>query len=188
MAKSKPLPPVQELRKRYSYDPITGVLTSLYTGQPIKAQHTDGYLYVRFGGHSYLAHRVIWKLMTGQEPPDELDHAKGQKANNRWRHLRRGDAQRERPQRRRATAQQEPVEGCHQPVQPETVAPLATKRGSKSATDASTLAAPGRLKKPTLCIARAPISISAPLLIMAKYSPQPGVTIACASALPSSTL
>ena len=88
MPKSKHLPPLDELKKRYSYDPMTGVLTSLHTGQPITARHPDGYLYVHFGGRSYLAHRIIWKLMTGKEPPDELDHAKGQKAENRWRHLR----------------------------------------------------------------------------------------------------
>jgi HNH endonuclease len=88
VSKSKPIPSVEELRKRYSYDPVTGVLTSLHTGKPITAKHPDGYIYLKFGGQAYLAHRIIWKLITGQEPPDELDHAKGEKANNRWRHLR----------------------------------------------------------------------------------------------------
>lgn len=90
MSKSKPIPSVEELRKHYRYDPETGVLTSLRTGKPITARHPEGYLVVRpvKGGRAYLAHRVIWKLQTGQEPPDELDHAKGQKANNRWPQLR----------------------------------------------------------------------------------------------------
>jgi hypothetical protein len=86
MLKSKPIPSVEFLRERYAYDPATGVLTSRLSGRPVGHKHSEGYIVVRLRKHdpSYLAHRVIWKMMTGQEPPDELDHENGDKADNRW--------------------------------------------------------------------------------------------------------
>ncbi|GAA0586584.1 HNH endonuclease [Halomonas salifodinae] len=36
------------------------------------------------------AHRVIWKLMTAQEPPREIDHINGNTQDNRWANMRDG--------------------------------------------------------------------------------------------------
>jgi len=36
------------------------------------------------------AHRVVWKLVTGEEPPTEIDHIDGNGLNNRWDNLRDG--------------------------------------------------------------------------------------------------
>lgn len=43
----------------------------------------------RLDGVSYLAHRIIWKLVTGKEPPDVIDHRDRDGQNNRWRNLRK---------------------------------------------------------------------------------------------------
>jgi hypothetical protein len=34
------------------------------------------------------AHRVIWKMITGEEPPRIIDHSDRDKGNNRWSNLR----------------------------------------------------------------------------------------------------
>jgi HNH endonuclease len=36
----------------------------------------------------YLSHRIICKLMEREEPPDQIDHKDGSRANNRWSNLR----------------------------------------------------------------------------------------------------
>ena len=46
--------------------------------------HRRGAIYKK----AYLAHRVVWKLVTGKEPPDVIDHRDRNGQNNRWRNLR----------------------------------------------------------------------------------------------------
>jgi hypothetical protein len=49
----------------------------------------NGYIAVMIGdGNLCLAHRVIWKLMTGTDALHEIDHRDGNRANNRWDNLR----------------------------------------------------------------------------------------------------
>lgn len=38
-------------------------------------------------GRHFTAHRIIWKMITGEEPP-EIDHIDGNKVSNRWANLR----------------------------------------------------------------------------------------------------
>lgn len=40
------------------------------------------------GSHLFRAHRLIWKWMTGAEPPEIIDHINGHPGDNRWRNLR----------------------------------------------------------------------------------------------------
>ena len=47
----------------------------------------DGYRHGAIGGKFYSAHRIIWKLMTGEEP-QEVDHINGVRTDNRWSNLR----------------------------------------------------------------------------------------------------
>ena len=96
MAKPKPLPPVETLREHFSYDPETGVLSlkksfnhnGLRVGQPLGYKNSQGYLRICFRGERYLVHRIVWTLMTGEEPVQEIDHANRNKADNRWCNLR----------------------------------------------------------------------------------------------------
>lgn len=107
------LPPQEVLRQLLEYDPDTGKLfwrerpESLFTkGKRFKPSTQSkqwntryagkeamtsvgagGYLKGTIDGVYYLAHRVIWKLVTGIDP-DEIDHIDGGRANNRFDNLR----------------------------------------------------------------------------------------------------
>ena len=45
------------------------------------ALHSAGYYQVTVDGQQYLSHRVIWKMVTGEEP-EEIDHWDTNKRNN----------------------------------------------------------------------------------------------------------
>lgn len=99
----RPLPPVERLRELFDYDPETGHLlnrrragddrfsrgfNSRYAGKPAGGKHQFGFLCVRVGdGRTCYAHRVIWKMMTGNEP-GWIDHINADRADNRWCNLR----------------------------------------------------------------------------------------------------
>jgi len=93
--------PIPYLRECFEYDPETGVIrwherprshfpddrmhrswntrfAGTTAGTPSK-----GYVQVRLLGHFIHAHRIIWALVTGEWPTDELDHRNGQRADNR---------------------------------------------------------------------------------------------------------
>lgn len=86
--KFKPLPSLDDLNTRFSYDPDTGTLTWL-NGTPAGYLH-KGYLCVKVLGIKYYGHRLIWKMMTGEDPDPSrvIDHIDRNGANNRWDNLR----------------------------------------------------------------------------------------------------
>ena len=94
-------------RARFYYDPETGslhykdpgpegyatlkgyrIFMAKCLGRVAGSQHADGYLRVNVGGRSFLAHRLIWAIMTGRDPGVTLDHRDGDRSNNRWTNLR----------------------------------------------------------------------------------------------------
>ncbi len=104
---AKPLPSQEHLRECFTYDPETGVLmwrnrpahhfpnehrrnniNARYAGQVAGSLNPRGYRIVCVVGSAFLAHRVIWKLVTGQEPPEHVDHRDLDPSNNRWANLR----------------------------------------------------------------------------------------------------
>lgn len=101
---TKVLPPVEELRELFSYDPETGVVrykkapksSKIKAGEKAgclekksKAVNAKEYLTVKINQISYKLHRVIFKLMTGKDPGlKEIDHKDGNGLNNAWSNLR----------------------------------------------------------------------------------------------------
>lgn len=62
---------------------------SRWAGKPAAPVKSDGYCYVHFNYRNELAHRVAWKIMTGEDPI-EIDHIDGNRSNNKWTNLRNG--------------------------------------------------------------------------------------------------
>lgn len=48
----------------------------------------SGYILLKLDGKSWKAHRIIYKLVTGEEPPETIDHKNKNTADNRWVNLR----------------------------------------------------------------------------------------------------
>ena len=107
MSKIKILPTQEYLKECFNYDPDTGILTwkvrplshfksdrfmrknnTRNAGKPSGCSQANGYLRVTVGYMNCLIHRVIYKLVTGLEPPNELDHENNIRTDNRWSNLR----------------------------------------------------------------------------------------------------
>lgn len=57
-------------------------------GARVGYKHPDGYIQTKIDGESYLVHRLVWKLRTGTEPSDTIDHRNGDRMDNRIDNLR----------------------------------------------------------------------------------------------------
>lgn len=102
-----PLPDQAYLREILDYDPATGVLrwrersrhhfqskkshaswNGKHAGQPTGYVTNKGRKVVGIDWKLYLCARVIWKWMTGEDPPDQIDHINCDRADDRWSNLR----------------------------------------------------------------------------------------------------
>jgi hypothetical protein len=88
-------PVTQELVKTlFHYNTTTGELTwkvhnrKVKAGTPAATKHGAGYKLVVIAANNYLVHRVIFLYMTGELPPDSVDHINGDRSDNRWCNLR----------------------------------------------------------------------------------------------------
>lgn len=96
MAKSKPLPPLEELQKVLSYDPKTGLFTWIVrascrtpAGSVAGSLDSTGYWRIPYEGRNWLAHRFAWLFATGDDPGVyTIDHVNRNKADNRFKNLR----------------------------------------------------------------------------------------------------
>lgn len=98
---------VDDLRKRLSYDPTTGVLRWLpveatdrftrrwntrFAGTIAGSLAKRGYISItlRIGGRNYAfrAHRIAWAIVTGEWPDGEIDHRNNIRSDNRFKNLR----------------------------------------------------------------------------------------------------
>jgi len=97
---ARPLPDQSYLLERLDYNLETGVLTwrakkaarfgwnKLYSGNPaFNTVNHHGYCVGKLDCVEYSAHRIIWKLVYGQDP-EYIDHINGNPADNRLSNLR----------------------------------------------------------------------------------------------------
>lgn len=107
MTAKRPLPELRFLRECVALEEDTGALTwrqrpkrhfateaiwatwnTRWAGKPAFASLChNGYAQGSLDGKNYMAHRVVWKLIHGEEP-GEIDHANGKRADNRPDNLR----------------------------------------------------------------------------------------------------
>jgi hypothetical protein len=107
MLKRYHLPSQERLNDLLFYDEDTGILSwnrrplSLFidqrscdvwntrqSGKPAGSVNSYGYLRITLDKKSYFAHRIIWKMKTGKEPPVHIDHRDTDRLNNRFENLR----------------------------------------------------------------------------------------------------
>ena len=79
--------------EKFNYNKWTGMLT-LKDGSDIGREHWCGgkgserpYIQVNHDGREFLCHRIIWVMVTGEQP-DTIDHKDGNGLNNKWDNIR----------------------------------------------------------------------------------------------------
>jgi hypothetical protein len=90
---AKPSPPYEELIKRFTYDPESGVLAykeGWRNGVEVGYLTSNGYLRVKINGLHYRVTRLIWKMYYKEDPPKgmEIDHINRVRTDNRIINLR----------------------------------------------------------------------------------------------------
>lgn len=97
----KPLPSVEYLRECFDLDRATGVLVwrsrprnhfqsdvswsktnCRQAGKAITSRNAAGYIRAAINGDRYYVHRIVLKMISGVDPPPEIDHRDGDRSNN----------------------------------------------------------------------------------------------------------
>lgn len=101
------LPTADFLNAMLQYDPKTGYLywrerevsqkndksfNSRFAGTRAGTLDSWGHRQVKVLGTLHLAHRIIWTMVTGKPPVDQIDHRDGDRDNNAWANLREASA------------------------------------------------------------------------------------------------
>lgn len=101
------LPSQARLLELFTYDPATGLLrrkispaNGFNIGDIVGHKAPKG-VYVGVDRKVYKAHRLIWKMVTGRDPTDQIDHRNINSHDNRWNNLREATASDNTANRRR---------------------------------------------------------------------------------------
>ncbi len=90
-------PTSMDLHHCFSYSPDIGSLVWKERGVGLAHRkggriagtiRKDGYVHVQVGPKSYYAHCLIWCMVTGIWPEDQIDHKDLNRSNNKWDNLR----------------------------------------------------------------------------------------------------
>src|SRR5262245_3216940 len=110
--KRLPLPPAERLRELLSYDQHSGILTwrvqrpggrsgvGCKAGSIAGMRKQRGHIEIRVDGVRYQAHRIAWKIMTGLDPIDQIDHRNCDPGDNSWANLREANQRQNSANRR----------------------------------------------------------------------------------------
>ena len=95
MATHDPTLSVERLREVLSYDPDTGLFRWRITkgsrapaGSVAGCRTPNGYLIIRVDRQLVMAHRIAWRMVHGYWPVRDIDHANGNRGDNRLENLR----------------------------------------------------------------------------------------------------
>jgi hypothetical protein len=98
-----PLPSAERLNEIFLYDPETGLLSRRSNPSRQAGTVVGGYWTVKAGCQKIRkAHRIIWKMMTGKDPVNLIDHVNGVGTDNRWANLREADNSSNQANRRKS--------------------------------------------------------------------------------------
>jgi hypothetical protein len=131
-APTKVLPSADFLHECLSYDQETGELrwktrppshfpnaaictmwNARFAAEPAGIVGDNGYQVIHIKC-DYAAHRIVWKMMTGEEPPETIDHKNMSRADNRWTNLRAATAEQQQWNSRKRKPSALGKRGVHQ--------------------------------------------------------------------------
>lgn len=94
--KHKPLPDSDRLRALLRYSKTTGTFSwrvsttnRIVAGAKAGTVMNAGYVHIQIENVLYLAHRLAWRIVTGEDPGSaQIDHKNRNRSDNRWVNLR----------------------------------------------------------------------------------------------------